>query len=116
MNAHFLRELDWVFAIRHRVEFEPDNRESVRAIAIQKFLIAGHLFLTGLTPSCPEIDEHHFPAQVSRGNLMPLKVLYSEVWQPGAKITGSDRVCLRLCQARGLLMASDEPKSNEAKE
>jgi hypothetical protein len=68
-----------------------------------------------LTPSSPEIYEQNFPAKVRRGNLTPLQVLYGEFWQTGAKITGSDHVCLRLRQARVVLIASDESKRNEAK-
>src|SRR6266849_5795228 len=58
MDADFIRELDWVFGVCHRIEFEPDNGKSVRAIAFHELLIAGHFFLTWLTPSSPEIYEH----------------------------------------------------------
>src|SRR5258707_12301279 len=58
MDADFIRELDWVFGVCHRIEFEPDNGKSVGAIAVEELLIAGHFFLTWLTPSSLEIYEH----------------------------------------------------------
>src|ERR1700741_2565536 len=61
MDAYFLRELKWVFHVRHRLEFESDHHKSARAVAIFELLVTGHLFFAGLAPSRPEIDKNNFP-------------------------------------------------------
>jgi hypothetical protein len=71
-NADFLCELKRVFRVHHGIEFESDNGETTRTIAVEEFLIAWHLFLARLTPSGPEINENDFAVEVRRRNLVTL--------------------------------------------
>src|SRR6516162_1017125 len=75
VRANSISELNWVLHIRHRVELEADNNESLRAVLIDKSLIARHLLLAGLAPSRPEINEDDLPTELSGRNKMSLQIL-----------------------------------------
>ena len=53
------RKFQRVFSICHRIGLEPDNDETLSTIAINEFLVAGHLLFARAAPCCPKINDYH---------------------------------------------------------
>src|SRR6266853_2881071 len=107
-NSDLLRKLDWIFRIHHHVEFESHYRKSARAIAIQEFLIAGHLFLAWLAPRGPKINKHHLAAEIGRGKFVSLQVFDREVRQPRTNFAWRDHLFFWQSGTRRMLITSGE--------
>src|SRR6202021_1708131 len=102
-----------IFCVHHGIEFEPDHREPLSAITIYKFLIARHLFLAGLAPGGPEINEHYLAAKVCGGNLASLQGLHGEIRHARTDLTCCDCDFLRWRKTRRMLITSGEPNRGE---
>jgi hypothetical protein len=60
--------------IRHRLERESNHDKTIGAMSVCEALVTGHFSLARLTPCRPEINEHHLPTKLSRGQGMSLQV------------------------------------------
>jgi hypothetical protein len=65
-DSDSLGKVDGVLQVHHCVELKSDDGKSARTAEVEELLIAGHLFLAGLTPRGPKIDEYDLAAKVRR--------------------------------------------------
>src|SRR5262249_50727326 len=89
-GADFLSKNEGIFRVLHGVKLESDDSEPPGAVAVKEPLVSRHLLPAGLAPGGPEINQHHFATEVSRGNLSSLEVLHVELGQVGAYFARRD--------------------------
>src|ERR1700751_1683516 len=69
VNANSFRKLQWVFHVRHGVEFESACDKPIGAISVCEALIAGHFLLARLAPRRPEVNQHDFAMKIFDGEI-----------------------------------------------
>src|SRR5579862_8244014 len=119
MHADLASEPDGIFRVLHRVELESDYDKSLRTVAVEELLVARHLFLAGLAPGGPKIDEHYLAAKVGRGNLASsLQIFNGKIGQARTDFACGGRGFFLFWprKARRMHIASGERDRSEAQQ